>query len=259
MSKITVWKCDEDGKIFEDKKKYQNHLRKLARVRNTKRKITLGQAEADAWWAEAYEREMTIDQWRQFVIDNQSRFWAEAALGDPSDWANVGKLHSRRKNGVYCPVPELLEFTRFGVFWNPAVSNSHSAPHNGVTKWGSRDKLKDGTPAPTGYPGWSGRVDWIVRWPKEWDGVYLGGDLFAKGTFRTGRQRAHTGTGGGGGLHYSEKYKCHVMSFGYDFRLFAADWPGMARVVAKEQLMQVLKGQRHSIDFNPGAWMEVEQ
>jgi hypothetical protein len=35
--------------------------------------------------------------------------------------------------------------------------------------------------------------------------------------------------------------------------MFAADWPGMARLIAKEQMMQVLKGERKSID-----WMEVE-
>lgn len=245
MSQVLVWKCDESGKLFEDKVKYQSHLRKLARERNEKRKLTVKEAEANAWWAEAYEREMTIQEWKQFVIDNQSRFWAEAAKGDPHDWANVGKTHSRGKNGVICPVPRLLEFTEFSVRWNPNVSNSHSCPHNGVENWGGKDDK------PKSYPGWSGRVEWIVAWPKEWDGVYLGSDLFAKGTFQTGRQRAHTGTGGGGGMRYSEKHGCHVQSFGYDFRIFAADWPGMARVVAKDQLTEVLKGVRDSIDWAP--------
>jgi hypothetical protein len=242
MSQITVWKCDQTGKLFEDKVKYQSHLRKLARERNEKRKLTIKQAEANAWWAEAYEREMTIDQWKQFVIDNQSRFWAEAAEGDKHDWSIVGKSHNRKKSGVYCPIPELLEFTTFDVRWNPNVSNSHSCPHNGVQNWGAKDDK------PKSYPGWSGRVEWIVRWPEEWDGWYLGSDLFAKGTFQSGRQRAHTGTGGGGGMRYSQKHKCHVQSFGYDFRMYAADWPGMARVVGHEQFAQVLKGQRYSID-----------
>ena len=67
MSQITVWKCDQTGKLFEDKAKYQSHLRKLARERNTKRKLTVIEAEADAWWQAAYNKEMTIDQWRQFA------------------------------------------------------------------------------------------------------------------------------------------------------------------------------------------------
>lgn len=244
MSQITVWKCDQTGKLFEDKVKYQSHLRKLARERNTKRKLTVIEAEADAWWQAAYNKEMTIDQWRQFVIDNQSRFWAEAAKTDPFDWNYIGKKNTRGKNGVHCPIPELLEFTEFNVRWNPTVSNSHSRPHNGVTCWSSRE-AQDGRP--TSYPGWSGRVEWIVRWPKEWDGVYLGSDLFRDG-YNT-RTRAYTGTGGGGGIRWSEKHQCHVQSFGYDFRMFAADWPGMARLIAKEQMMQVLKGERKSIDL----------
>jgi hypothetical protein len=245
MSQILVWKCDQTGKLFEDQTKYKSHLRKLARERNTKRKLTVMEALADQKWNELYECEQSIEQWRDMVIANQDMFWAEAAKGDPHDWANVGKTHSRRKNGVVCPIPELLEFTEFNLRWNPNVSNSHSCPHNGVQNWGGKDDK------PTGYPGWSGRVEWIVKWPEEWDGWYLGSDLFANGTFRSGRQRAHTGTGGGGGMHYNKKHKCHVQSFGYDFRIFAADWPGLARYLAKQQFVEVLQGRRESI-----AWAE---
>lgn len=245
MSQVLVWKCDQTGKLFEDHAKYTSHLRKLARERNTKRKLTVIEVLADQKWNELYECEQSIEQWRDMVIANQDMFWAEAAKGDPHDWANVGKTHSRGKNGVVCPIPELLEFTEFSLYWNSNVSNSHSCPHNGVTNWGAKDDK------PTGYPGWSGRVEWIVKWPKEWDGLYLGSDLFAKGTFRSGRQRAHTGTGGGGGMHFSKKYDCYVHSFGYDFKLFAADWPGLARYLAKQQFVEVLQGRRESI-----AWAE---
>lgn len=246
MSQITVWKCDQTGKLFEDKTKYKGHLSKLARERNTKRKLMVADAVANQKWNELYECEQSIEQWRDMVIANQDMFWAEAAKGDPYDWKNVGKMSTRGKNGVVCPVPELLEFTEFSVRWNPQVSNSHSAPHNGVTCWSSRE-AEDGRPR--SYPGWSGRAEWIVAWPKEWDGFYLGGDLFAKGTFRTGRQRAHTGTGGGGGMRYSEKHGCWVQSFGYDFRIFAADWPGLARYEGMNQLDEVLRGQRKAIDY----------
>lgn len=240
MSQILVWKCDQTGKLFEDQTKYKNHLRKLARERNTKRQLMVAEAVADQKWNELYECEQTIEQWLDMVIANQDMFWAEAAKSDPYDWKQVGKTYKK----VVCPVPRLLEFERFDVRWNPAVSNSHSCPHNGVQNWGNRDPN-----APTSYPGWSGRLDWIVAWPKEWDGVYLGGDLF-KGLFsHGGRQRAHTGTGGGGGMRYSEKHGCHVQSFGYDFKLFAADWPGMARLEGMKQLDEVLSGRRKHIDY----------
>jgi hypothetical protein len=230
---ITAYKSEEDGKIFEDKKKYQNHLRKLARVRRTRRQLAINEALHDAVWNELYEREQSIEQWRDMVIAKQDLFWAEAAKHDAYDWSIVGKT----RKGVVCPVPRLLEFTEFRMHWNDKVSNSHSCPHNGVTCWSSNE-AKDGRPR--GYPGWQGRAEWIVAWPKEWDGHYLGGDLFSGGTFRTARQRAHTGTGGGGGMRYSEKYKCHVMSHGYDFKIFAADWPGMARYHEKRVMWKTL-------------------
>jgi hypothetical protein len=246
MSQILVWKCDQTGKLFEDKNKYRGHLSKLARERNIKRKLTVMEAVADQKWNELYECEQTIEQWRDMVIANQDMFWAEAAKSDPYDWKLVGKTHSRKKDAVVCPIPRLLEFTEFNVRWNPEVSNSHSCPHNGVQCWSSRER-EDGRPQ--SYPGWSGRVEWIVAWPKEWDGFYLGGDLF-RGLFgKDGRQRAHTGTGGGGGMRYSERHGCWVQSFGYDFRMYAADWPGMARAEGMKQFNEVLAGRRTSVDF----------
>lgn len=232
MSQILVWKCDQTGKLFEDKNKYKGHLSKLARERNTKRKLMVADAVANQKWNELYECEQTIEQWMLMVLGNQDMFWAEAAKSDPYDWKNVGKTYKK----VVCPVPRLLEFERFDVRWNPKVSNSHSCPHNGVQNWGNRDAN-----APTSYPGWSGRADWIVAWPKEWDGVYLGSDLF-KGR----RGRAHTGTGGGGGMRYSEKHQCDVQSFGYDFRIFAEDWPGMARYYEKKKMWEHLGGKEYA-------------
>ena len=240
MSQILVWKSDEDGKIFEDKKKYQNHLRKLARVRRERRRIEVDEALKDSIWAGLYECEQSIEQWRDMVIANQDLFWAEAAAGDKHDWSIVGKTYKK----VVCPIPRLLEFTTFDMRWSDSVSNSHSCPHNGVTNFSQSYNRQQGKNLPEGYPGWRGRADWIVAWPKEWDGYYLGSDLFSHGTFRTGRQRAHTGTGGGGGLRYSEKHGCHVMSCGYDLKIFAADWPGMARYYEKRHMWRTLSNNK---------------
>lgn len=234
---ITAYKSVEDGKIFEDKSKYQAHLRKLARHRLEQKKLAIAREQADAVWNPLYEREQSIEDWAQMVIDNQYLFWAEAARHNPHDWELVGKAPSHGRS-IPMPCPKLLEFTTFDLRWNDSVSNSHSCPHNGVTNWGGYNTSKG---APTGYPGWHGRVDWIVAWPREWDGVYLGSDLFSGGTFRSGRQRAHTGSGGGGGMRYSEKHKCHVMSHGYSFSLYAADWPGLVRFREKMKVWNRLK------------------
>ena len=236
MSKIMVWKCDTTGKLFEDQKKYQAHLRQLATERRIRRKLQIQKEEADAWWAQAYETEMSVNDWAQFVIDNQNRFWAEAARFGSYNWTHVGKKISRRKDAIAMPVPHLLEFTEFQLHWQNSVSNSHCCPHNGVTCW-SREEAKDGRPM--GYPGWTGRVGWIVAWPESYDGYYLGSDLF-RGAGRIGRVRAHTGTGGGGSMYYDEKYRCHVQRYAYDFRLFAADWPGLTRYREKRKMWQIL-------------------
>jgi hypothetical protein len=232
---ITAYKSEADGKIFEDKKKYQNHLRKLARVRRTRQQLEVEETLKDRIWNELYECEQSVEQWRDMVIANQDLFWAEAAKSDPYDWKVVGTT----RKGVVCPVPRLLEFTTFDMRWSDSVSNSHSCPHNGMTNWGG---YNTDLGAPNGYPGWQGRADWIVAWPKEFDGIYLGSDLF-KGLHgsRSGRQRAHTGTGGGGGMRWSDKHKCYVMSHGYDFKIFAADWPGLTRHHEKLKMWDVLQ------------------
>jgi hypothetical protein len=222
MSKIIAWKSDHDGKVFEDKTKYQKHLRKLARERLEKRKLYIKESVADALWNELYETEFaTTDDWFKMVIEKQHMFWAEAAKQDDYHWSKVGK--STRGKYVM-PVPKLLKFTRSELKWATRVSNTHSAPKGHPQNFMCKDDL------PRGYPGWVGRAEWVVEWPKEFDGVYLGSDLFRSGSFDSGRQRAHTGSGGGGSMRYDEEHKCYVQSFGYDFRLYAADWPGMFRV-----------------------------
>jgi hypothetical protein len=224
MSRVLVWKCDSTGKLFEDQKKYKSHLAKLARQRREQRKIQIENDIAQSWWTAAQNREMSIADLPQFIIENQKHFWAEAARHE-WDWDRVGKRH----RGVVCPVPELVWFTEFNLLWSDEVSNSHTCPHNGVTNWGGREKLPDGTPAPRGYPGWTGRMEWRVKWPKEWDGTYLGSDLF-KGR----RCRIYSGTGGGG--HYRDG----CQTFGYGVEIFAADWPGLARFREKELMWRTL-------------------
>lgn len=236
---ITAYKSEADGKIFEDKKKYQNHLRKLAKVRRERKRIEIEENLKDRIWNELYECEQSIEQWRDMVIANQDLFWAEAASADPHDWERIGKTYKK----VAMPVPRLLEFTEFNLRWHESVSNSHSCPHNGMTNWGGYNSDKG---APNGYPGWGGRVSWIVAWPEEWDGVYLGSDLF-KGLCSSGRgnrRRAYSGGGGGGGLTFSKKYNCYVQSFGYDFKLFDADWPGIARYYEKRRMWATLSDRK---------------
>jgi hypothetical protein len=218
MSVITVWKSDADGKLFEDKTKYQAHLRKLARERSVRRKLEIQESQKNLVWSELYERVQSLEQWREMVIAEQHLFWAEAVSRNEYDWHFVGK----KRKGVVCPVPRLLEFTEFELKWDDSISNTHSCPVGGVTNWGGYNKS-----APRGYPGWHGWISWVCAWPKEWDGHYPGSDLFG-GLVNQGRSRVYTGAGGSGGTVFSEKHGCYVTSCGHSVDLFAADWPGLA-------------------------------
>lgn len=235
MSRILVWCSDADGRLFRDKTEYQKHIRRLARNRREARKREQERQAIDAKWTEFYEREMDISEWPQFVIDNQDMFWDE--LYRPG--SDYGPGGFRYQKGL--PRPRLLEFTAFNLHWSDRVSNSHHRPHNGVENWCAQNKNK-----PTGYPGWEGRIEWIVAWPQKFDGHYPGSDIFSRGSFSTGRQRAHTGTGGGGHMSYSRKYKCHVQTFGYDFRLYADDWPGMARYHARRRTWEIVSEREYA-------------
>jgi len=226
MPRVTVWKCPHTGKLFEEEKKYKTHLNRLARERREQRKIQISKDLAKAWWLQVQDTEMDISELPEFIMVNQSRFWAEAARTEPWDWNNIG----RTRKGVAMPVPKLVWFNVFDLEWSGRVSNSHACPRGGVMNWGGREKLTDGSPAPHGYPGWTGRMEWRIEWPQEWDGWYPGSNLF-KGQHVC----IHSGSGGGG------TWKMGYQTFGYDIKIFAADWPGMARWREKQQIWDILK------------------
>jgi hypothetical protein len=103
-----------------------------------------------------------------------------------------------------------IRITYLDLHWSNCVSNSHSAPHNGVTNWSKRDEDK-----PVGYPGWKGRIEYKISH----DLPSFGSDLM-EGT------RIHTGTGG----------STNGTNYGFGVSFFADDWPGLAG----QQLISVL-------------------
>lgn len=114
------------------------------------------------------------------------------------------------------------------------VSNSHDAPVSGVTNWDGRARLEDGTPAPRGYPGWTGRV-WI-RYAKPVD--TFGNDPFTA-------TLTYPGTGGWGSYSgpweriSTVRYRSYgnrrdgpetypePQIYSWDYRFFDSDWPDL--------------------------------
>lgn len=89
MSQVLVWKSDADGKLFEDKKKYQSHLRKLAR------KIAVTKVDRELF-LDKIGQVGSIKELEQFIKDNWKWFFANSVAGN--EWRSRGKAHGMHEH-----------------------------------------------------------------------------------------------------------------------------------------------------------------
>lgn len=125
-----------------------------------------------------------------------------------------------------------------GFGWNLSyslsVSNTHHCPIGGVTNWGGRDEN-----APTGYPGWHGRI-WVL-YDREFQ---VGGPEHSSSALN--QIRILTGTGGygtynqtGGPWDYN-LIKSHKWApYSWDVRFFSGDWP-LEQTMAEHEKVRML-------------------
>ena len=239
MSVVTAYKCDATGKLFEDKTKYIKHIRKVAAERRAQRKLDAALKTEQQWWHDNFwNRVKSLDQLKAAILQHCDVF---AARGVKEYFCG-----GRRK---LKPTP-LVEFNEFSLKFNDLVSNSHSCPVDGVTNWAGKTLLKDGSPAPRGYSGWQGRIDYIVQSHKGQTSDYPGGSDMWVGS------RIHTGSGGGGG--HRDRDTKFLQSFGYDTKLFASDWPAMANEYEKARLWKQLNNDSRPLDMMVNAWNPAE-
>lgn len=200
MSQVLVWKSDADGKLFEDKKKYQNHLRKLAAKRREKRKVEEVERTRVEFLAKMGQV-ASIEELNQFIKDNWAWFFAN---GIKHRWFDP-KAHHEFHEFVDVSLYDM----RFGNY-----ANTHSCPRNGGVQ---NFMQKDG--APKKYPGWSGRIKIVVKpGNHKYKGQTYMRDGFGSDYFNdTG---ICTGSGGGGSGD-------NVKSYQYDVKIWAADFPVM--------------------------------
>jgi len=140
----------------------------------------------------------------------------------------IAVLNQQPANRYHPARSQRVKVAGFG--WNinrGTVSNTHDCPINGVTNWGGRNDN-----APTGYPGWHGRV-WVRYAEKNSSG---GSDPFPA-------TLTYPGTGGFGGYNgpwerlYQDWYKHHrnkkkltyaePQIYSWDYRFFDEDWPDL--------------------------------
>lgn len=229
MSVITAYKCDTTGKLFEDKAKYQKHIRSIANERRIQRKIEADHKSEIQWWHDNFWNKVkSLAQLQAAILHHSDVFAAQGVK-------NYGDGGKKLK-----PTP-ILTITKFSIWYSDKVSNSHNCPHDGVTNWASRDD------APRGYPGWKGRLEYVVQSHKNQLWMYPGGGDMWEDT------RIHTGSGGGGG-GTPEQEKVFQQSFGYGMELFASDWPAMAAEYEKARNFNILKDEDRSLDQIVNEW-----
>lgn len=221
MSIIQAFKSDVDGKLFEDKKKYQLHLRKLASARLAEKKVALMEAERELF-LDKMGQVKSLAELNKFIKDNWKWFWANGAKNEFYNWGS--------NKGTTAPFHEYVDVSIIDLRWNEKCSNSHSNPRKGVQNFDTRADYNKGKP--TGYPGWRGRININVRPPmsKHKKDPYMH-DGWGSGYFD--RTTICTGSGGGGGTRdkNGEKY----INYSYDLTLWAADFPGMYEAHRKDE------------------------
>jgi hypothetical protein len=150
-----------------------------------------------------------------------------------------------------------------GFAWDihyDSVSNSHDCPINGKTNWSRREVLEDGSPAPTSYQGWQGRV-WIrYRRPTP----SFGSDPFED-------TLTYPGTGGAGSYDgpfegiSTARYRRYghndgpnnypePQAYSWDYRFFEDDWPALKTWREKQQVIAALSGTRANLNHRFEWW-----
>lgn len=226
MSIIQAFKSDVDGKLFEDKKKYQLHLRKLATVRLVEKKVAQMEARRELF-LDKMGQVKSLAELNQFIKDNWRWFWANGAKNEFYRWGR--KIEA-------APFHEFHEVFIHELYWKEDLSNSHCSPRKGVQNFDTRSDYNKGKP--TGYPGWSGRIQIRVKPPmsKHKKDPYMhdgwGSSYFDNTTICTG--------GGGGGGNHKNEY----VSYSYEVKLWAADFPAMYEAHRKDQWIQEKNAER---------------
>jgi len=216
--RVEVYKCRFTGLIFEkhERRKYINHLKELRKEMRDEREYR--QISKNFWkWLHEEKLKIThVDQIVPWFLENQKTIMKAFKAG-----IHAKDYHSFSEKFY----PDTDEFTKLTLKvgrFNKLISNSHRCPDNGTTNWCVNDPT-----LPKGYPGWNGRIDGVLkRLPKHNNDYPYSALVNLVGL--------KTGSGGGGNE-----------SWGYDVKIFLADWPGLEQQRFEEEsdtMVGIIKG-----------------
>jgi len=203
--KVQVHKCRITGKLFEDKDraKYILHLKAMRAKQKELRLHEKIRKEFGAWLAKERSEICDPNDIIPWFMKNQ-RYIMDAA--DALKFSNNKKY----QNGFH-PDDRFIDIT-MRIKYSPCVSNSHQCPDNGITNWCARD------PGVTSYPGWEGHIDGTLVRPSKYNWSYPSSEALNIVGLKTG-----SGSGGN-------------ESWGYDVKVFLADWPGLGQILTINKL-----------------------
>jgi hypothetical protein len=219
----TGFQCPWTKKVFSGKSDYLDHLRGVreSRIRSRIRANNRGK------FIEKLSNQSSFEDIIKY-IENNSDFIFDMVID--------GMTVSEKNKVLPLRSKFFIKITYLNLSHKECASNSHSCPRDGVTNWGGRNVLFDGTPAPKGYPGFYGKIEFQfgLRVKPENDVFRLG-----QGYDILKLLGLHTGSGGGMGNN----------RYGYDVTLFDSDWPGLTKV----RVFDILKNGKTTDYFHHGA------
>ena len=182
--------CPWTKKMYAKKQDYIKHLKNLRETRMHKRarEIVRNRVKQDLWKQSSFD---DIIKW----FNLHPEFLFQRMLSH--QWHDRQKYYEKYRETF------MMEITHLDLHWSDRCSNTHSCPHNGVTNWDGREVLKDGSPAPRGYPGWVGNIEFKVNCDMR------------EGSNVLKELSIHTGSGGCRGENI----------YGYSVTFVADDWP----------------------------------
>ena len=203
--KVQVHKCKVTGKIFEekDRTKYILHLKKIRAQQKEKRLHAIIVDGFGEWLANERANIFDVQDIIPWFLKNQ-RYIMDAT--------NAISFRNSRDYEKFQPVDKFIDIAFKYIRYSPFTSNSHSCPDNGVQNWCARN------PGPTGYPGWDAHISGKLIRPPKYNSSYPYSEALNLVGIKT--------ESGGGGNE----------SWGYDVKIFAADWPGLEQGLVVNKL-----------------------
>jgi hypothetical protein len=197
MPLVSVWKCPQTGKLFENKSKYIKHLRNIGIERRIKRQKEVYRNEWDCKIQELslLPTEHDIIAW----IENHSKLLLLNEINHGTFRTHVPK----------CIDTFRIKITSLGLYYDSTIACTHSAPKGKQTNWFRDSSL------PTHFPGFRGHLEY---------GVSDADSRFGfSGLWKDTGIRTASGSSWKDFIYDGVKYK----GFHFDVTLWEDDWPGL--------------------------------